>query len=200
MFKLLYKSKSRSTPDFAQMLILCAIALLIGLAVLARDGLVIIVQIFVDTFHDPVSNIVYILIPIIAILLVFGSFAAFHSRNRWWGLLIFFGSAYIFWFADQYLRNRVWSEPPQIGAAILFASTFFLLAIGIIYLIKPGKRPSRIFWLQPEPLANRLIRVSAVLFTGSIICVQNNIRVIGYILIFTSVICSYLVWRNVNTS
>ncbi|MCG8353176.1 MAG: hypothetical protein MI924_35870 [Chloroflexales bacterium] len=125
MFKLLYKSKSRSTPDFAQMLILCAIALLIGLAVPARGGLVIIVQIFVDTFHDPVSNIVYILIPIIAILLVFGRFAAFHSRNRWWGLLIFFGSAYIFWFADQYLRNRVWSEPPQIGAAILFASTLF---------------------------------------------------------------------------
>jgi hypothetical protein len=197
MFNLPHKPTSQTAPDFTQMLILCSLALFVGLTIPVRGSFVITSQIVLDTFQTGTINLLQLAVPIIAVIIIISSFAAFQYRKRFWGAVICSGSIYVFLITNMYLRERTWlqKDAPQLGAAILFASCVFLVVISLLYMFRPGKRPQRVFWWRPEPRANQLIRLSAILFTGGIICTQNNVRVIGYLLILISMIVSYSAYK-----
>jgi hypothetical protein len=118
-------------------------------------------------------------------------------RKRLWGVIIFLGGIYIFLVTNAYLRERAWSkqDAPRIGAAVLFASSAFLVIISLIYIVRPGKKPQQVVWLRPEPQSNRLIRVAALLFGSGIISTQNNLPLLGYALILVSFAVSFYAYK-----
>jgi len=198
MFNLPHKPTTRSTPDFTQMLILCSLALMVGLCIPVRGSFVVLMQIFMDLVQTGTIHGLHLFIPITALIITISSFAAFHYRNRLWGVIIFLGGIYVLLVTNEYLRERTWSKQdvPRIGAAVLFASTAFLIIISLIYIVRPGKKPQQVVWLRPEPQSNRLIRVAAVLFGSGIISTQNNLLILGYALILTSFAISYYAYKR----
>lgn len=197
MFNLPHKPTARASPDFTQMLILCSIALIVGLCIPVRGSFVILTQIFIDTFQAGAIHGLRLLLPVVALIIVLSSFAAFQYKKRLWGVIIFLGSIYVYLVTNEYLRERAWSKEdvPQLGATMLFASSAFLVVISLIYIVRPGKRPPQVIWWRPEPRANRLIRIAAVLFGGGIISTQNNLMVLGYILMLMSFAISYYAYK-----
>lgn len=193
MFTLPHKQATRTPPDFSQMLILCSLALLVGLAIPVHGSFVILAQLVRDTLQTGTVHLPRLAIPVVAAVVTVSSFAAFRSRRRVWGLPVFVGSIYLFAVTNTYLRERAWSvdDTPRPGAAILFASCAFLTVISLLYVAWPGKRPPQVFWWRPEPRANRLIRIAAVLFGGGILCTQNGAPLIGYALVLGGIALSY---------
>lgn len=193
MFNLPHKPTTNSPPDFTQMLILCSLALIIGLCIPVRGSFVVIAQIFIDIFQTGNIQISLLLAPIIAILITIISFSSFHYRKRWYGFITSLGSIYVFFIINNYVREQSWNkeDTPGIGGTIIFVSSIFLIAISFLYSIRPGKKPQHVFWWRPEPKSNRLIRLSAVVFGSGIICTQNNLPIIGYGLAFTRFTIAY---------
>lgn len=200
MFQLPQKTKQSAPPDSAQMLILCAIALSIGLFIPIAGSFVIIFQLFVDIFQRGVVNPWNIAIPVVVFVIMYSSFAAFQDRKRIWGAIICAGSVYTTIAINIYSRNQSISDSHTLpfGAALVFMSSVFLTALSVIYMIRPGQRPTQVFWWRPEPVANRLIRIAAVCFTGGLICVQNNVPIVGYALAFFGLGVSLYVYKSVK--
>ncbi len=58
-------------------------------------------------------------------------------------------------------------------------------------MVRPGTRPAQVFWWRPEPRANQLVRIAAVLFGGGAICTQNGLQLVGYALMLSGAALGY---------
>lgn len=169
---------SQPRADITQFMIVCAIAMLIGVTLPAR-GTFSLLSFALSTFIKSATDVVFVLLPVVAGVGVLGSIGAYVLRHRALGLLTIGSGLYVFWFGDQCLRMYAWDDPPEIGAAAIFFGALCLAIASIIYLFRPGERPAQISFFGTSVRWQQLRIVAGILHIASIVAYQQHLPQLG---------------------